>query len=290
MTLDGLVRPEETGGLERPRIDLERSGTPEAQWTDALDSTPTISADALAGGAPSSRLVVIAPHPDDETFGVGGLIAEWSASGRSTTILSLTDGEAAPVPDGGVDDPALLAARRRGELDRAVSRLAISGRIDVVRAALADGALADRMAEVELFIALHTEADDVVVAPLDCDGHPDHEAAGVAARRGATGRRTLWYPVWAWHWHEPWRSPAVTSSVRVRIGEDARRHRRFAAAAYSSQITGADPVVPAEMLRRFDRPFDVLVGPHDCGSYRTTTVKEAVVSGTTARGAVHPAR
>lgn len=278
MSADTFASFEVPTDLGRPRIDLERQGTPEREWAEALDHTPTISADALAGGAASCRLVVITPHPDDETFGVGGLIAEWSASGRATTILSLTDGEAAPVPDGGAREPGLMAARRRAELDRAVSRLTTSGRIDVLRAALPDGALVDHMAKLEHFIAQHTEADDVVVAPLDCDGHPDHEAAGVAARHGATGRRTLWYPVWAWHWHEPQRSPAVTSSVRVRITDEARRRRLFAAAAYPSQTEGADPVVPAGMLRRFDRPYDVLVGPHDCGSYRTTMVHDLAVN------------
>lgn len=253
---------------ELPRIDLTHPGTPEAQWLDALSDRPTISAATLAGGATDCRLVVVAPHPDDETFGVGGLIAEWSAAGRSTTILSLTDGEAAPMPDDVGPAPLRMAARRRAELGTALSRLATTGRIEVVRGALPDGALADHLRTIEQLIARHCRPDDIVVAPLDCDGHPDHEAAGVAAQRGADGHRTLWYPIWAWHWHEPRRSPIVHSAVRVRVGALAQQRREWAIAAYSSQTGGSVPVVPAEMVRRFERPFEVLVGPHDCGLHR----------------------
>ncbi len=251
--------------IEQPRIDLTYGGVPEQEWLDALTDVPLITAVSLADATIGCRLVVVSPHPDDETFGVGGLIAEWSASARPTTILSLTDGEAAQIPDDPSPDLRRLAARRRGELTTAVSRLTSLGRIAVVRAGLPDGALADHVGEIEELIAGHSRPGDVVVAPIDCDGHPDHEAAGVAARHVSQGQRTLWYPIWAWHWHDPRHSPIVRSAIRVRVGTAAKGRRAGAIEAYGSQIRGSVPVVPAEMVRRFGRPFDVLIGPHDCG-------------------------
>ena len=35
----------------------------------------------------SRRVLVIAPHPDDETLGAGGTIAKWAAAGQEITVL-----------------------------------------------------------------------------------------------------------------------------------------------------------------------------------------------------------
>ena len=58
---------------EPPRIDLSHSGVPEAAWLPVLRALPGRRPGALFASA--SRLVVVTPHPDDETLGVGGIIA-----------------------------------------------------------------------------------------------------------------------------------------------------------------------------------------------------------------------
>jgi LmbE family N-acetylglucosaminyl deacetylase len=47
---------------------------------------------------PDARLLVVAPHPDDETIGAGGLIQSVREAGGAVRVVYLTDGEA--YPDG----------------------------------------------------------------------------------------------------------------------------------------------------------------------------------------------
>src|SRR5262245_11208765 len=48
----------------------------------------------LLGAIPDTRLLVIAPHPDDETIGAGGLIQRVHAAGGQVRVAFLTDGDA----------------------------------------------------------------------------------------------------------------------------------------------------------------------------------------------------
>lgn len=45
--------------------------------------------------APYGRVLVLAPHPDDEVFGCGGAIMQHLAQGDEVTVIILTDGRAA---------------------------------------------------------------------------------------------------------------------------------------------------------------------------------------------------
>lgn len=55
----------------------------------ALRASPLITIRELTGGTP---FVVLSPHPDDETLGVGGLIAQARAIGQEVNVIVLTDG------------------------------------------------------------------------------------------------------------------------------------------------------------------------------------------------------
>ncbi|MGC8834844.1 MAG: PIG-L deacetylase family protein [Armatimonadota bacterium] len=46
---------------------------------------------------PGDRLLVVAPHPDDETLGCGGLIQQAASSGASILVVILTNGDAFPA-------------------------------------------------------------------------------------------------------------------------------------------------------------------------------------------------
>jgi hypothetical protein len=69
------------------------------------------------------------------------------------------------------------------------------------------------------------------------------------------------YPIWAWHWHDPATSRLVRDGVRVELMPVHTTVKQTAMNCYRSQLEGADPVVPGDMLARFRRPFELLVRP-----------------------------
>jgi hypothetical protein len=47
--------------------------------------------------SPATRLLVVAPHPDDETLGAGGLIQRVRHAGGAVKVVFMTNGDGYPV-------------------------------------------------------------------------------------------------------------------------------------------------------------------------------------------------
>lgn len=206
----------------------------------------------------AGRLLVVAPHPDDEVLAAGGLIARLAASGTEVTVLSLTDGEAAYGPRHARD----MAARRPGEAQRGLERL-LGASPRIIRMGLPDGGLAHHVGAIAEGIAAHSGSGALCLTPHERDGHPDHEAAARAALlAGVPARRTLRYPVWLWHWCRPGQRGVDWARARaVRLTADERARKAAAVAEHRSQLTGpdgADPVLPPHVLERFARDWELV--------------------------------
>lgn len=177
--------------------------TPEAAWREwlARHRPVPIELDALLGHA--DRLVVVAPHPDDEVLACGGLLAMHSARGGPVRILAASDGEASHR-----GDPAWsaerLAACRRAESARGMQALGI-GAASVQRLGLPDGELARHHEALALALSATLRTGDLALTTWVLDGHPDHEAcaAAVSGVCQRLGIRHLEAPVWMWHWSVP---------------------------------------------------------------------------------------
>ena len=67
-----------------------------------MSGTGARSSPATANGLPAfsaqTRLLVVAPHPDDETIATGLLIQQVRAAGGEVRILLLTEGDNNPWP------------------------------------------------------------------------------------------------------------------------------------------------------------------------------------------------
>jgi LmbE family N-acetylglucosaminyl deacetylase len=238
---------------DAPTIDLRRSGPSEDEWMAVTARLPPFVL------PPVRRLVVVSPHPDDETFGAGGLIATADELGLGVLVVSVTDGEAASaLPD--------LALVRRRELLAALPHLCPAGRYDVVRLGVPDGRVGEHEAAVRRRVRRWIRATDLVVSTLGDDGHPDHESTARAAIDAAwsVGAAARTVPIWAWHCHQPLHSP-IGAGHRLDLGPDARRRKHEAVRRFASQIDAPDPVVPPFMLERLLRPFEVLVDPVGAG-------------------------
>ncbi|XHH28232.1 PIG-L deacetylase family protein [Xanthomonas euroxanthea] len=244
---------------------IEGAGTPEAAWRAApcLSALPRVTLPQLLQG--SQRLVVVAPHPDDEVLGCGGLIAAARAAGMPVLIIALTDGEQA-YPDEPGWRPQVLGPARRLELDAAAQQLGVLPSA-LIHLALGDGALAACEARMAEAIGSLITAQDTVLVTWERDGHPDHEAASRATRAAckAQSARRLQYPVWAWHWSRP--EDAVFgdgTAVRLDLAPAVLRAKQDAIACFATQLghctpAVADPILPPSVLERFARPFEVFI-------------------------------
>lgn len=148
--------------------------------------------DFLSQGA---RIVVIAPHPDDESLGAGGLIQQGVAAGAEVKVLFITDGDNNPWPQRWlerrwhIDDDCRRrwGARRRAEALRAIKQLGLS-ESQAVFFALPDAELLhlwrkrDAAALDKFMRAFAAWPGDVLIPPSPQDRHPDHRAAYYFAR------------------------------------------------------------------------------------------------------------
>ena len=228
----------------------------------AMAALPAGDLHDLTGGGTA---VVLAPHPDDESLGCGGLIAEACRRGEPPLVLVLTDG-AGSHPDSRAFPPERLVALREQEARNAVAELGLPpGRIAFLRqpdtAAPTSGPAFDRaVADV----AARCRGASVLLAPWRHDPHCDHEAAHLVAAAVAreTGIRHLAYPVWGWTLlpEQELDGPAP-AGVRLDIAAHLSAKRR-AIAAHRSQHAGLiddDPggfqLAPG-FLAVFERPFE----------------------------------
>src|SRR5437660_6708826 len=58
----------------------------------AVDAVPELDLHV----SPATRLLIVAPHPDDEALGAGGLIQRVVAAGGSVRVVLITSGDAFP--------------------------------------------------------------------------------------------------------------------------------------------------------------------------------------------------
>ncbi len=197
------------------------------------------------------RLAVVAPHPDDESIGAGGLIALWVQAGRRAQVVVATDGAAGhPALRAATLTPADRAAlvsettvRRRTECDAALRVLGAQGRwLDGT-----DGEL--WRDEARLVRALEAEwkvfRPDCLVVPFPADRHRDHAvAARIAARAGMAAlpedTTVLCYEVW---------SPCPANVVLDISAVAAEKDR--AIACHASQIASTDYVMAVQGLNQY---------------------------------------
>ncbi|NBB12583.1 PIG-L deacetylase family protein [Pseudomonas sp. SLFW] len=244
------------------------AGTPLSQWQDstALRGAQVISLEALV--PPGSRLVVLAPHPDDEVLACGGLLAAMAMAGREQEIqlISVTDGEGSH-PGSSQWPQARLRAQRRLESEYAVAALGLDvSRLSWHRLSLVDGGVAEGSEALIALLSEDLRPSDVLLSTWRHDGHCDHEAVGHCAAQAAasTGATLVEVPIWAWHWAEP-NDPRIPweQARKLMLGDEQLARKRRAITSHASQLqtdtsTGALPVLDAVTLDRLLQPFELV--------------------------------
>jgi LmbE family N-acetylglucosaminyl deacetylase len=159
----------------------------------------------MVTSAGSPRLLVTVAHPDDETFGMGSVLAHAAAHGLEASVICATRGE--------LGEPAIdigstpLAEVREGELRAAAAMLGVAdvGVLDFHDSGVdgdpAHGSLAAADTnEVAALLADRIDAlePDIVITADGSDGHRDHVAireatlAALQIARWQPARTYLW--------------------------------------------------------------------------------------------------
>ena len=194
-----------------------------------------------------TRLLVVAPHPDDESIATGELILQVRQAGGEVQILLLTNGDNNPWPQRWVERRLRIGAnerrrwgeRRRTEVTQALAHLGVTGEA-MQPLGWPDMGVTSRLCEsldasVDA-VAQHVEAfrPNLVALPSLHDHHPDHGAAHVLTRlavaRASGGTpRMLAYLV---HGQE------VTGKGRVKLDSSVGIHatKMAALACHRSQM------------------------------------------------------
>jgi len=221
-------------------------GTSEAIWLPWLDTLR----DWLPDRAP---LFVIAPHPDDETLGAGGLMSVCARRGDVVSVICVTDGEAARP------EMSNLAAIRLAELNAAAGHI-LGNRAPVACLGLPDGDVTGHESELIRQLESRIPHHATLIAPFEHDGHPDHDTIGRVCIELATKHdlNLARYPIWAWHRLTP-SSFHAEQPVKVFLDEHARAAKNAAIQCYRSQTEDrpGGAIVPEHVLSYFRRPHEV---------------------------------
>jgi LmbE family N-acetylglucosaminyl deacetylase len=251
----------QSGALENRRI--EGAGTSADAWRAdaALMAVPTIDCTQLLGQA--RRVVIVAPHPDDEVLACGGLLQQLAALGMPVMVVAVTDGEASHPGSTTWTRTRLQDVRP----DETMAALAVLGldEVPVTRLELPDGGVAPREQELAQALAGLVDGGDLVLTTWRHDGHPDHEATARACATvaGACGATLVEAPIWGWHWSRPGDAAMPLDRARRLILDDATLARKRAALdCFESQLvtdaaSGHDAILTRNTLERLLNSFEM---------------------------------
>lgn len=241
---------------------------------DIAAARPSVRVDDLLG---PGDLLVIAPHPDDETLGCGAALAAALAGGRTATVALLTNGEGSHRRSRRFPQ-ARLARLRREEFDAALSVLAIAARAPVptvLALGLPDMDVAGGAGHAVAALSTIGGVGTIwCTSPLD--PHGDHAAAADIADRVeaalASDRRVarLDYAVWGrFGTAGAVVEPSAVHPFRLGRFADAKR---AAMTHYRSQLTNFiddDPdgfVMPVSLTEHFATTPEIFVAPRPTAS------------------------
>jgi LmbE family N-acetylglucosaminyl deacetylase len=222
-----------------------------------------------------SPILVVAPHPDDETLGCGGAIALLKSLNCNVRVLVMSDGTLSH-PRSRKYPAAKLKALRESETIAALSILGIeSNKVDFL--GLQDGSISTYYSQqrTNAIIAcckkLTQIAPQTIFLPWRYDPHPDHRGTWSLINtslsrlsRIALKPRIIEYPIWDW---DPKQRKNIPQSEKIdcfRLDiSQVVELKQQAIRAYRSQTTNLiddDPEgfrLSPQMLANFARPWEV---------------------------------
>jgi LmbE family N-acetylglucosaminyl deacetylase len=126
---------------------------------------PAVRAWSSPGGR---RVLAVAPHPDDEAIGCGGVLLRHTAAGDQVCIAYITDGRRSRARGLGPDE---MARRRRQEAEASARALCAER---VAWFGLPEGEWAAEQFQRDMSALISEFAPQIIYAPSRVDFHPEH--------------------------------------------------------------------------------------------------------------------
>jgi LmbE family N-acetylglucosaminyl deacetylase len=217
------------------------------------------------------RVVIVAPHPDDETLGCGGAIALMSKKDYDLQVLVVSDGTMSHPNSQKYPAPIRRSIRERETL----AALAVLGvdRSAITFFRLKDGAIPTlttptfQRAKLRCREYLKKTLPDAIFIPWRFDPHADHRATWQLIQAAilslGISPQIIEYPIWDWD-----RQQQQTADLSQIFGwrldiSSVLKQKIQAIEMYRSQLgqlIDDDPdgfCLSAEILTNFTRPWEV---------------------------------
>lgn len=236
---DGRARDAARRCAQRTRLLLGRLGKLRSQLRTAADARDLSRLNAR-------RVLVLAPHPDDEVIGCGALIQRFVASGAQVTVVFITqEGARSIVRHEDAPERRRVVESREAVADLGVVRLAY---LELEERSLSRDAAAFATLRGRLVELIGAMGPGLVLTPGDGEMHPDHRAVCKATLEAmdalwAADEIDLDTPVAL---YEVWGGGEADAYVRVAPAEMETKRR--AMGRYASQTETADYLAIMELL------------------------------------------
>lgn len=184
-------------GIEETRSDVVKLPTLWTTWHQQVAQWPLCPLPPVLTLPDHGKILMIAPHPDDEVLGCGGTLALLRQRGCQVKVVIVTDGSQGD-PCGYLAGESVSACRQRESL----AALSILGIDDAVFWYEPDAQYRHSAASAARFQALLDDyAADWLILPSVLDYHRDHVAISLSAleiwqQRGCR-ERVFFYETWA---------------------------------------------------------------------------------------------
>lgn len=166
----------------------------------------------------SARILVLAPHPDDESIGCGGLLLKYPGQ---CDVIVLTDGRHGGLSGMNEDETVTL---RKSEFEKA---MVYAGVRKWFFLGVKDGKLSENFAK---FAGLDLSGYDAIFCPAPEENHEDHACVYEFLLRLKTQAKIFGYEVW---------SAIANPSHYIDISDVVDEKKRLIA-FYESQVAQVD--------------------------------------------------
>ena len=215
---------------------------------------------------PGQRVLVLAPHPDDESIGCGGTVRKYVEAGCPVCVAVLTDGrqgdptvrQLAPNDPRRLREEGELAVRRKAEANAALDVLGVEHRYFLEAT---DGSLRSQVDPVATRLAeiLSEWRPDTVLLPFLTDRHADHFATNRCFIESVSRIGADWPESLNCLGYETW-SP-VYANVYIDISKTMECKRR-AISCHESQLRFSNFLAGVEGLNRFRAVSGLIAGTY----------------------------